>query len=100
LVIDMAIGPMWIVDLSVAAISVGLTAWVFALYLKRATDLKSKFSLSLALLSGIFLSESITSVAVYYHFSAKYSVDVALPLLALGLLGLAGFSVLMWIAKQ
>jgi hypothetical protein len=96
----MTIGPVWGVDLVIATISAGLIAWVFVLYLKRAVDVKSKFSFGLALLSGIFLAESVTSVGVFYHFSKKYSVDVAFPLLALSLLGLAGFSALLWVAKQ
>lgn len=98
--IDMSVGPMWAADLAIALVSVGLTAWIFTLYLKRAADVRSRFSFGLALLSGIFLVESITSVGVYYHFSTKYSVEVALPLLALSLLGLAGFAVLMWLARQ
>jgi len=100
LVIGMTVGPMWGADLIIAVVSAGLTAWIFALYLKRAADVKSRFSFGLALLAGIFFIESLTSVGVYYHFSTKYSVDVALPLLALSLLGLAGFAVLMWIARH
>jgi hypothetical protein len=99
-VIGMTVGPMWGADLAIALVSVGLTAWIFALYLKRAADVRSKFSFGLALLSGIFFVESITSVSVYYHFSTKYPVEVALPLLALSLLGLAGFAVLVWLARQ
>lgn len=96
----MAIGSIWGVDLTVAAISAGLTAWVLALYLRRAADLKSRFSLGLVLLSGVFFAESLASVGVDYSFSARYSVDVALPLLTLNLLGLVGFAVLVWIARQ
>jgi hypothetical protein len=96
----MATGPVWTLDLGTAMVSVVLTAWVFALYLRRATSVKSKFSVGLALLSGLLFAQSLTSVGVYYHLSAAYSADVAIPLLAVSTLDLASFIVLIWIAKQ
>lgn len=96
----MAMGIVWSVDLALAALSTVLTAWVFALYLKRAADLKSSFSHGLAALSGIFFTQSLASIAIYYHFSTRYSLDVAMPIFTLSILGLAGFSVLLWIARQ
>ncbi|MEM0271111.1 MAG: hypothetical protein QW514_01010 [Thermoprotei archaeon] len=96
----MSLGILWTADLFIAAVSAILTAWLFALYLRRAADLKSKFSYGLALLSGVFFAQSATSLGVYFTFSAKYSADVALPLLAMSILGLAGFAVLTWVARQ
>jgi hypothetical protein len=96
----MGIGVMWSIDLAVGAISAGLTAWLFTLYLRRAVDLKSRFSYGLTILSGIFFMESVVSMGVYYRFSETYSIGVALPLLVLGALGLVGFAVLLWIARQ
>lgn len=96
----MSLGPVWSADIALAAASVLLTAWIFVLYLKRAAEIRSRFSYGLAALSAIFFAESLATIGIYYSFSARYTADVAMPLLALSALSLAGFVVLLWIAKQ
>ena len=96
----MELGPIWTLDIIIAVVSTVIMLSVLAFYLRKAREIKSRFSVGLCAFSLIFVVQNIIAVVAYFTLAQRYSADVALPLLALHVLGLTGFGVLAWIINQ
>ena len=91
---------IWTVDVFVALASVLVLGWLFGFYYRRVKEVKSRFTVGLAIFCLIFLAQNLVAVMIYFRLAEAYSIDVALPLLALNILGLIGFMILTWVVRQ
>lgn len=73
---------------------------VLGFYVGKLRKMRSKFTIGLTVLSATFLAQGVVAIVVYFFFAQTYSADVALPLLALDMLGLVGFATLFWLTRQ
>jgi hypothetical protein len=91
---------VWAIDVFVAAIGVVLMTMVLLFYLGKLREARSKFTVGLTVLSATFLVQGLLAITFYLLFAQTYSAELALPLLALDILGLVGFATLFWLTRQ
>ncbi|MHB8567961.1 MAG: hypothetical protein ACYC9U_12800 [Nitrososphaerales archaeon] len=91
---------LWMLDILISVATAFILVWLFAFYYRRLKEVRSRFTIGLALFCLIFLIQNVVAILIYYRLADVYSADVALPLLALGSLELAAFSALSWVVGQ
>ena len=91
---------VWFLDIMVAIATSGILLWIFVFYYRRLSQLRTAFTIGLAVFSFIFLLQNLLSIPIYYELARAYSDTVALPFLALESLELLGFVALSWVVKQ
>ncbi|MEM0117921.1 MAG: hypothetical protein QXX17_04840 [Conexivisphaerales archaeon] len=96
----MVAGLYWLSNIVLAFIGVSLSSILLVFYIKGTAKHRSKFLFALSLFSLLFLVQYILAVLVYFELAQKYSSDVAIPLLGLNVLSLAGISAIFWLMKQ
>lgn len=91
----------WIVNMIVSAVSIVVLAGLLLVYAHNFRAIKSTFSVGLVLFALLFLVQNIAAIALYMSMATQaYGLEVAMPMLALNLAQLTGFSVLFWISWQ
>ncbi|HKZ98999.1 MAG TPA: hypothetical protein VJ326_05365 [Thermoplasmata archaeon] len=91
----MAFGPFWQLNVAVAAGSLALLLGLAYVYGRNLKDLRSPFTIGLFAFAGLFLAQSVLSILVYVSMADQNEgSNVAVPMLALNVAGLAGFAAL------
>ena len=91
----------WIANMIMSAISIVVLSGLLLVYANSFRTVKSTFSVGLVLFALLFVLQNIAAIALYMSMAAAgYSLDVAMPMLALNLTQLIGFGVLFWISWQ
>jgi|SRR3972149_3637969 len=91
----------WIVNMIVSAVSIVVLSGLLLVYSHNFRAIKSTFSVGLVLFAVLFLVQNIAAIALYMSMATQeYGLAVAMPMLALNLAELTGFSVLFWISWQ
>lgn len=93
-------GPVWTVDITLAAVGSAAALVLVVFYFRLARERKSRFTLGLAIFSLIFLVQNLAAIFVYYALASTYSVEVALPMMALHSMELVGIGAMVWMARQ
>lgn len=93
-------GLVWTVDIILAGIGAIAALVLLVFYSRLARERMSRFTLALAIFSVVFFVQNIAAVFVYYELALTYSIDVALPMMALHLMELAGIGAMVWMARQ
>ena len=93
-------GPVWTVDIILAAIGTAAALVLVVFYSRLARERRSRFTLALAVFSFVFFIQNLAAVFVYYVLASTYSVEVALPMLALHSMELVGIGAMVWMARQ
>lgn len=91
---------MWALDIAIAVATSAILIWIFAFYYRRVKEMRTTFTLGLAVFSLIFLMQNLLSIPIYYILAGAYSSDIAMPFLALESLELLGFIALSWVIRQ
>ena len=94
------LSSFWTVDIMVAVASAILMLWAFVLYYGRARRVTSSFSVGLTIFAVIFLVQNLVAIFFYFDLAAKYSNDVALPMLTINGLGLGAFATLVLVVRR
>ncbi len=94
------IGIFWTVDIVLAVFSAAIMAVVFAFYLRRYSELKSKLTIGLLVFSGALLAQSVISTYIYYVLAQTYTSAVAIPLMIIMVLELLGLISLIYTVNQ
>lgn len=93
-------GPVWTVDIILAAAG-GIAALALLVFYSRlARERMSRFTLGLAIFSLAFLIQNLAAVLVYLRLASAYSAEVALPIMALHSMELVGIGAMVWMARQ
>lgn len=91
----MALGPFWQLNIAVAAASLALLLGIVYVYGRNLRDLRSPFTIGLFAFGALFLGQAILAIYVYFSMAEQSKgPDVAVPMLALNLAGLAGLAAL------
>ncbi len=91
----------WIANMIISAVSIVVLSGLLLVYSQNFRAIKSSFSVGLVLFSVLFLVQNIAAIALYLSMAtANYGLSVAMPMLALNVAELTGFSVLFWISWQ
>jgi hypothetical protein len=91
----MPFGLLWQLNVAVAAASLGLLVGLAYVYGRNLKDLRSPFSIGLFAFASLFLAQSILAILVYVSMADQNEgSNVAVPMLALNVAGLAGFAAL------
>ncbi len=93
-------GPVWSVDIIIAAVGAVAALVLLVFYSRLAKERTSRFTLGLAFISLVFFVQKIAAALVYFRLAATYSADVALPIMAIHSMELAGIGAMVWMAKQ
>lgn len=91
----------WIANIVVSVVSIIVLAGLLVVYAHNFRAIKSTFSVGLVLFAILFLVQNIAAIGLYLSmYTQDYGLAVAMPMLALNVAQLAGFSVLFWISWQ
>ena len=93
-------GPLWTVDIILAAVGAMAALVLLAFYSKLAMERRSRFTLGLAVFSLIFSLQNLAAVFIYLRLASAYSAEVAIPLMALHSMELVGIGAMVWMARQ
>ncbi|MDJ0270693.1 MAG: hypothetical protein NXY59_09175 [Aigarchaeota archaeon] len=93
-------GPLWVMNIVVSLLIAFALLYVFKTYMLTRRIVRSRFVNSLLALTGIFLVQNVYAAYIFYSMAWDYSADLAYPLLILNLLGLAGFSIFVYLVRQ
>lgn len=91
---------VWTIDIVVAVVSTILMLWAFLFYYDRARKITSSFSVGLTLFTVLFLIQNLVAIFFYFELAARYSADVALPMLTINGIGLAAFATLVLVIRR
>ncbi len=91
----------WIMNMVVCAVSIVVLSGLLLVYSHNFRAIKSTFSVGLVLFAVLFLVQNIAAMALYMSMATQdYGLAVAMPMFALNVAQLTGFSVLFWISWQ
>ena len=93
-------GLFWSIDISLSAVSAAIMGVVFAFYIKRFMEFRSRLAFGLAVFSGLLFAQTLISSVVYYIFAQTYTAAIAVPLMFIIILELAGFLSLVYVVGQ
>jgi len=91
-------GPLWLMNIAVSLLIAGALFFALKTYVLTRRFVRSRFTNALIALTSIFLMQNVYAAYVFYLMAWEYSADLAYPLLILNLLGLAGFSIFVYVA--
>ncbi|MEM0481426.1 MAG: hypothetical protein QXM16_00845 [Nitrososphaerota archaeon] len=91
-------GPLWITNIVVSIMIVLGLLYSLRNYLITRRLARTKFTNALVALTAIFLLQNVYAAYMFYVLSWSYDVEIAYPLLMLNLLGLAGFSIFVYLS--
>ncbi|MGC8645753.1 MAG: hypothetical protein ACP5UO_05800 [Thermoplasmata archaeon] len=94
------IGAYWIGNITLGAVEVIIFMIILETTLRSHRRTGAYYVKILSLFSGIMLLYSLAVVAVSILFSYRYGADVALPLLAVNAISLAGFATLFFFLNE
>ncbi len=92
------IGAYWITDEALAISGLVLSLIVVAIYLRIYSKRRGPFMLSLTGLGILFTLQNIGLLFTYSYLSSRYGADVAVPLMIVNVLEVAGLVALARIA--
>lgn len=95
----MALGMLWMIDLVLAAASVGVLVGLLYLYGSNFRSVRSPLSLGLIVFAVLFLIENVA--AMYFYIAMNdigLGASVAMPMLALNAVELTGFATLFYVS--
>lgn len=91
----MALGPLWQLNIVVAVASLALLGGLVYVYARNLRDIRSPFTLGLVAFGTLFVVQNLLAIFVYMSMADQdLGSNVAMPMLALNLAGLAGFAAL------
>ena len=93
-------GPAWTVDIVIAAVGATAALALLVFYSRLARERTSRFTLGLAFISLVFFVQNIAAAFVYLGLAATYSAGVAIPIMAIHSMELAGLGAMVWMARQ
>ena len=85
------LGPLWIANIVVLAVAMGVFAFAMVAYIKSYMSMKSKALGNIMALSAIFMSDSFIAVIIYYFLSLRYGAWLASVLLVINSVSLIGY---------
>ncbi len=94
------IGVYWSIDILLSAASTAMAAVVFLFYAGAAMRRRTRFTLSLFAFSLAFLAQSAVSTVIFYYFAHYYTASVAIPLMILMILEVAGLASLLYVVQS
>ncbi|MBI4417118.1 MAG: hypothetical protein HY557_09055 [Euryarchaeota archaeon] len=84
-----------------SAVSILVLSGLLLVYARNFRAIRSTFSIGLVFFAVLFLVQNIAAIALYMSMAAAgYGPSVSMPMLALNVAQLIGFSVLFWISWQ
>ncbi|MGP6220723.1 hypothetical protein [Caldiplasma sukawensis] len=84
-------GPLWIANLAVIAMSSVIFVIIVISYLKSYYKIKSKALGGIIIFSSIFFVYTVVSFVIYYNMALKYSSSLAELLLLLNSMAFCGY---------
>lgn len=84
-------GPLWIANIVVLVVAMGVFAFVMVAYIKSYMSMKSKALGNIMALSAILMSDSFIAVIIYYFLSLRYGTWLASVLLVINSVSLIGY---------
>lgn len=93
----MAIGPLWLVSMLVASITAIATGALLYIYARNLTHVRSRFAVGLVIFALAVIIQNILAVYFYFLLSQSFPAVVAIPLIIVGSLELAGIGTLLWV---
>lgn len=93
-------GPVWTADIVVAVVGAAAALALFIFYSRLARERTSRFTIGLAAIALVFFVQNVAAAFVYLRLASTYSADVALPVLAIHSMELAGIGAMVWMAGQ
>ncbi|TLZ41956.1 MAG: hypothetical protein E6K19_08485 [Methanobacteriota archaeon] len=95
----MAIGTLWMIDLVLAAVSVGFLVALLYIYGTNFRSLRSPLSFGLIVFASLFIVENLAAIYFYVVLAETgFGGAVAMPMLALNAVELVGFATLFYIS--
>ncbi|MEM2237445.1 MAG: hypothetical protein QXR26_02370 [Candidatus Caldarchaeum sp.] len=92
-------GPLWLTNILISVMIVLGLLYSLRNYLLTRKLARTKFTNALVALTFIFLLQNMYAAYVFYMLSWSESTEIAYPLLMLNLLGLAGFSIFVYLSR-
>ncbi len=92
-------GPLWLTNILISImIALGLL-YSLRNYLLTRRLARTKFTNALVALTIVFLVQNMYAAYMFYMLSWSGDAEIAYPLLMLNLLGLAGFSIFIYLSR-
>jgi len=92
-------GPLWLINIFISLMIVAGLLYSLRNYLITRKLARTKFTNALVALTTIFLIQNMYAAYMFYMLSWSESTEVAYPLLMLNVLGLAGFSIFVYLSR-
>ncbi|MEM1945740.1 MAG: hypothetical protein QW614_03795 [Candidatus Caldarchaeum sp.] len=92
-------GPLWLTNIVISILIVIGLLYSLRNYLLTRRLARTKFTNSLVALTAIFLIQNMYAAYMFYMLSWSERPEIAYPLLMLNILGLAGFSIFIYLSR-
>ena len=93
-------GPVWTIDITLAAVGSVAALALLVFYSRLARERRSRFTIGLAIFSLVFFVQNLAAVLVYFRLAPTYSAEVALPIMVIHSMELVGIGTIVWMARQ
>jgi hypothetical protein len=95
----MALGPLWMIDLVLAAASLAILVALLYVYGTNFRSVRSPLSLGLIIFAVLFLVENAAAMYFYVIWAdSDFGAPVAMPMLALNAVELVGLATLFYVS--
>ncbi|MCS6770112.1 MAG: hypothetical protein NZ570_06735 [Candidatus Caldarchaeum sp.] len=92
-------GPLWLTNILISLMIVLALLYSLRNYILTRRLARTKFTNALVALTAIFLLQHMYAAYMFYMLSWSERAEIAYPLLMLNLLGLAGFSIFVYLSR-
>ena len=96
----MALGPVWIASIVLAAITALIGIGLFYAYAKNLRQAKTRFTVGLVIFAAVVVAENVCTTYIYFNLAGTYTAVLAMPLMFLKALELSGFAILSYITLR
>ena len=94
-----ALGMLWLIDVLLAAASIGVLVSLLYVYGTNFRSVRSPFALGLIVFAALFLLGNLAAIYFYVELNnAQQGASVATPMLVLNAAELLGFATLFYIS--
>lgn len=96
----MALGPIWIASIVMAAIAALVGIALLRIYVKNFRQARTKFTTGLVIFAAALIIENACTTYIYYDLALTFTAVLAIPLAVLKAMELTGFAVLLWVTVR
>ncbi|MDS0256788.1 hypothetical protein ApAK_03725 [Thermoplasmatales archaeon AK] len=93
-------GIYWIINLILLGIEFLLLLFIVMIVGRTYSKTGARAMSGLVIFASLFLVQSLVSLVVYLHLAFSFGADLALLLMGINVIGLAGFSILYHSIRQ